>query len=97
MKDIKLLALGDVVRTVSCDYISRNLWKFRRENGIDIVVANGENSAENSGIDRGSADTLLSYGVDVITTGNHVFKTYDAKKLLDESKYVIRPANYPEA
>jgi metallophosphoesterase (TIGR00282 family) len=97
LKDIKLLALGDVVRTVSCDYISRNLWKFRRENGIDIVIANGENSAENSGIDRNSADTLLSYGVDVITTGNHVFKTYDAKKILDENKYVIRPANYPEA
>jgi metallophosphoesterase (TIGR00282 family) len=97
LKDIKLLALGDVVRTVSCEYISRNLWKFRRENGIDIVVANGENSSENGGIDKYSADTLLSYGVDVITTGNHVFKNYDAKKLLDENKYVIRPANYPEA
>ena len=97
MKEIKLLALGDVVRTVSCSYISRTLWKFRRENGIDIVVANGENSAENSGIDRESADTLLSYGVDVITTGNHVFKTYEAKSLLDENKYVIRPANYPES
>ena len=97
MKEIKLLALGDVVRTVSCEYISKHLWRYRKENGIDIVVANGENSAENSGIDRQSADTLLSYGVDVITTGNHVFKTGEAKKLLDESKYVIRPANYPEA
>lgn len=97
MKEIKLLALGDVVRTVSCEYISKHLWRYRKENGIDIVVANGENSAENSGIDRQSADMLLSYGVDVITTGNHVFKTGEAKKLLDESKYVIRPANYPEA
>lgn len=97
MKDIKLLALGDVVRNVSCNHISRNLWKFRRENGIDIVVANGENSADNGGIDRQSAETLLSYGVDVLTTGNHVFKSYDAKQLLDENKYVIRPANYPEA
>lgn len=97
MKDIKILALGDIVRTVSCEYISKKLWQFRRENGIDIVIANGENSAENSGIDRNSADMLLSYGVDVITTGNHVFKTHDAKRLLDENKYVIRPANYPEA
>jgi metallophosphoesterase (TIGR00282 family) len=97
LKDIKILALGDIVRTVSCEYISKKLWQFRRENGIDIVIANGENSAENSGIDRNSADMLLSYGVDVITTGNHVFKTHDAKRLLDENKYVIRPANYPEA
>ena len=96
MKEIKLLALGDVVRTVSCDHISARLWRFRREHGIDIVVANGENSAENSGIDRESAETLLSYGVDVITTGNHVFKNNEAKALLDENKYVIRPANYPD-
>ena len=95
MKEIKLLALGDVVRPVSCEYISKNLWRFRKENNIDIVIANGENSSETGGIDRNSAETLLSYGVDVITTGNHVFKSFDAKKLLDENKYVIRPANYP--
>lgn len=97
MKEIKLLALGDVVRTVSCSYISRNLWKFRREHSIDIVVANGENASENGGIDRYSMDTLLSYGVDVITTGNHVFKNNEAKALLDENKYIIRPANYPDS
>lgn len=96
MKEIKLLALGDVVRPVSCDHIAKNLWRFRKENGIDLVVANGENSSDNGGIDRSSAQTLLSYGVDVITTGNHVFKNNDAKKLLDENKYVIRPANYPD-
>jgi metallophosphoesterase (TIGR00282 family) len=97
LKEIKLLALGDVVRTVSCDYVAKKLWSFRRENKIDLVVANGENSAENNGISRESADILLSYGVDVITTGNHVFKSYDAKSLLEESKYIIRPANYPDA
>lgn len=95
MKEIKLLALGDVVRPVSCDYIAKNLWRFRKEHNIDIVIANGENSSETGGIDRTSADTLLSFGVDVITTGNHVFKSFDARKLLDENKFVIRPANYP--
>lgn len=97
MKEIKLLALGDVVRLVSCDHIAKNLWRFRKENNIDLVVANGENSSENGGIDRNSAEILLSYGVDVITTGNHVFKSYDSKKLLDENKFVIRPANYPDS
>jgi serine/threonine protein kinase len=95
LKEIKLLALGDIVRPVSCDYVAKNLWRFRKEHNIDIVIANGENSSETGGIDRTSADTLLSFGVDVITTGNHVFKSFDARKLLDENKFVIRPANYP--
>lgn len=97
MKEIKLLALGDIVRPVSCEHIAKRLWRFRKEHGIDLVVANGENSSANGGIDTNSADDLLSYGVDVITTGNHVFKNNDAKNLLDENKYVIRPCNYPEA
>ena len=97
MKEIKILALGDIVRTVSCDHVCRNLWKFRKDNGIDMVVANGENASENGGVDRRSAEDLLSYGVDVITTGNHVFKNNEAKNLLDSNKYIIRPANYPEA
>ena len=52
MKEIKLLALGDVVRPISCDYLAKNLWRFRKENDISAVVANGENSSENGGIDR---------------------------------------------
>ena len=85
------------MRPISCDYLAKNLWRFRKENDISAVVANGENSSENGGIDRYSASSLLSCGVDVITTGNHVFRCFDSKKLLEENKYVIRPANYPDA
>ncbi len=94
LKNIKLLALGDVIRVAGCEYLEKNLWRYRRENDIDIVVANGENSSGSGGIDKKSAEILLSAGVDVITTGNHVFKSFDAKNLLDDNKYVIRPANY---
>lgn len=97
MKEIKLLALGDVVRTASCEYIEKKLWNYRKENDIDIVVVNGENSSGKGGIDKKSAEHLLSSGVDVITTGNHVFKSFDSKTLLEYNKYVLRPANYPES
>lgn len=96
MKDIKVLVLGDVVRCASCEYMEKNLWKYRKENDIDFVVVNGENSSGSGGIDKKSAETLLCAGADILTTGNHVFKSFEAKTLLDENKYILRPANYPD-
>lgn len=96
MKPLKILVLGDVSRSASCEYVSSKLWKYRRENEISFVIVNGENSAEANGIDRASADMILSAGADVITTGNHAFKRYDAKTLFEENESVIRPANYPD-
>ena len=95
MGSLRLLILGDVSRTSSCEYIEKNLWQYRKENKIDFVVINGENSAEGNGIDRASAEVLLSAGADVLTTGNHAFKRYDAKHLFEENRNVLRPANFP--
>ena len=92
---MKILILGDVSRSLSCAYVCERLWRYRKENGIDFVVVNGENSAEQNGIDRMSADMLFSAGADVITTGNHAFKRYEAKSLFEEQKMLLRPANYP--
>lgn len=87
--------LGDVSRSASCDYLAEKLWVYRKENEIDFAVVNGENSAEGNGIDKTSAQTLLSAGADVITTGNHAFRRYDAKDLFEKNKNVLRPANFP--
>ena len=87
--------LGDVSRSASCDYLAEKLWAYRKENEIDFAVVNGENSAEGNGIDKTSAQTLLSAGADVITTGNHAFRRYDAKDLFEKNKNVLRPANFP--
>ena len=61
-----------------------------------MVVANGENSAVGNGILPVSAEDLFASGVDVITTGNHVYKRREIYPYLDEQPYIIRPANYPE-
>lgn len=92
---MKILVLGDISRSLSCKYVSERLWKYRKDKGIDLVIVNGENSAEQNGIDRASADMLFSAGADVITTGNHAFKRYEAKTLFEEEKMLLRPANFP--
>ena len=94
---MKILAIGDVVGSGGVEYLQRRLRAFKRANGIDLTVVNGENSAKSNGIDPSSANALIDAGADIITTGNHVFKTDKIYDLLDESDCVIRPANLPDA
>ncbi|MGN1095726.1 MAG: TIGR00282 family metallophosphoesterase [Eubacteriales bacterium] len=96
MREIRLLALGDAVRHASCEYLRKNLPRFKAEHRIDITVINGENCSENGAIDRESAEELLLCGADIITTGNHAFRAFDSKKLFEENRFVIRPANFPD-
>lgn len=95
MKNLKILALGDVSGPRSTEYLSRNLWKIRKKYGVDFVVANGENSAEPNGIDKQSAQMLFDGGVDVITTGNHVWRKTNVFTYLDDESNILRPLNYP--
>ena len=92
---MKILMLGDVSRTSACIYLKERLGRFIRENGVEFTIVNGENSAENNGINRASAEMLFDAGADVITTGNHAFKSYDAKSLFEDNENILRPANYP--
>ena len=94
---MKILALGDVVGNESVEYLGAHLRDFKRKNGIDFTVINGENSAKYNGIDAYSADALLDAGADAITTGNHVYRITPFGEYLDNSRFVIRPANYPLA
>lgn len=97
--DIKILMLGDVVGTAGCDYLASRgrLRQFVRENGISLVIANGENSAEGNGITPTSARSLYDAGVDVITGGNHTFRKKNFHSMLDDGEMLVRPANYPFA
>lgn len=94
---MKILMIGDVVSQVGCDFVRERLPKYRSDNKIDVVIANGENSAVGNGILPTSANFLLDSGVDVITTGNHVYKRREIYDYLDENEQVIRPANFPSS
>lgn len=71
--------------------------RLRERLGPDVVIANGENTAGGVGITERTAKELFSLGVDVITTGNHVYRHREVYRYLDENDHVIRPANYPAA
>ncbi len=92
---MKLLILGDVIRAAGCTYLLKHLPAYIREKQIDLTVVNGENSAEQNGINRHAAEMLFDAGADVITTGNHAFKQYESKSLFEDNEKILRPANYP--
>jgi len=92
---MKILALGDIVGLKTVEYLKEKLWCFRKENKIDFVIANGENVNDIFGLGIDEARELLDCGIDIITTGNHVWGRRDIYDFLDSSENVIRPANYP--
>ena len=92
---IRVLAIGDVVGKPGCDFVRERLPSLKREYAVDLVVANGENSAVGNGILPSSAEDLFRSGVDVITTGNHVYRRREIYPCLDEQPFLLRPANYP--
>jgi 2',3'-cyclic-nucleotide 2'-phosphodiesterase len=94
---ISVLFIGDVVGKPGRAGLAAAMPQLRDRYSPDLVIANGENSAGGVGITEKTAGELFECGVDVITTGNHVYKHRDAYAFLDESDRVIRPANYPAA
>lgn len=94
---MRILALGDIVGSVTVGYLEKTLWSFRDGNKIDFVIANGENAAEIRGINAAEAGRLFEAGVDALTLGNHAFGQKDLIPLLESDPRIIRPANYPAA
>lgn len=93
---IRILFLGDVVRAEGCDYVRKRLPFLKRQEQADVVIANGENAAAGNGLTPQAAAHLFDSGVDVITSGNHVFKRREVYDMLDEHSAILRPANYPD-
>ena len=94
---MNLLALGDVVGSIGCRFLRRHLPALKKLKGIDLVIANGENSADGNGLTPASAQYLFDSGVDVITSGNHSFRRRESYDLYDSCPALLRPANFPPA
>jgi len=91
----RVLMLGDVIGEAGILAVSAMLPGLLHQTRADIVVANGENAAGGFGLTRETADSLLAAGVDVITSGNHIWEKKGAAELLDGDPRILRPANYP--
>src|SRR5438552_17485595 len=91
---MRVLFIGDVVGSPGRAGLAVAMPALREVHSPDLVIANGENSAGGLGITEKTANELFATGVDVITTGNHVYRHRDAYEFLDREERVIRPANY---
>lgn len=93
---MRLLAIGDVCGEVGCDTVYRKLPLIKKENRIDAVIINGENSAVGNGITRQTAEFLFACGADIITGGNHSLRRHEVYGFLESSEYLLRPHNLPD-
>ncbi len=89
--------IGDVIGKPGRQAIRRLVPDLRREHRIDLVIANGENTAGGFGITAETAYELLESGVDVLTSGNHIWDQKEIIPHLDQGMPLLRPANYPDA
>src|SRR5690349_13067794 len=90
---IRILCLGDIVGRPGRQVVHQKLPELVRKHAVDLVIANGENIAGGSGITQNLFHKLRSYGVDVVTLGDHVYKKLDIVPTLQSSERIVRPAN----
>ncbi len=93
---MRILFIGDIVGQPGRQMVTRHLKSLVAEHGADMVVANAENAAGGFGITPSVGEELLSVGIDLLTSGNHVWDKKEAEGYLAKEGRVLRPANYPE-
>jgi len=93
---MRLAFIGDIVGKPGREMLAKHLANLRQEYKLDLVIANYENASHGFGLTKKNCDELLSYGVDVMTGGNH---SWDKKEifLLYSKEPLIRPINYPDS
>jgi len=91
-----LLFIGDIFASTGRGLVARHLPEIVVAEKIDLTIANGENAAGGFGITPALAEEIFSFGVNVITTGNHVWDKREIYEYLPRQKRLLRPANYSE-
>ncbi len=90
----RILMIGDIIGKPGRVAVEQSLPGIRDERGIDFVTANGENVAGGMGLTQSTAEALFDAGVDVITSGNHIWDKREIYPYLESSERVLRPLNY---
>jgi metallophosphoesterase (TIGR00282 family) len=92
---MKLLLVGDIVGRPGRELVRRGLRTLIDVHSIDFVIANAENSAAGFGVTKDIGDTLLEAGIDVMTSGNHIWDKKEVIEYIKAEPRLLRPANYP--
>lgn len=92
---MNLLFIGDIVGRPGRDLVRQGLKGLVQQHAVDLVIANGENAAAGFGITRELGDQLFGYGIEVMTSGNHIWDKKEALEYIAREPRLLRPANYP--
>ena len=96
MSVVRILFVSDIMAKAGMEAVRRLLPRVIADKKADFVIANGENTAGGIGITPDLAEDLFSEGVDVITTGNHVWRQREIRPYIEKETRLLRPANYME-
>ena len=94
---LKILILGDIVGRPGRKFLNDQLAGYKKDNQIDLIIANGENAAGGAGITAKTATEILGSGVNAITLGDHVWDQMNFNREIDQLDRVCRPANLPSS
>lgn len=89
--------LGDIIGSPGIKQLFLKLGSLKKKEKIDLTIANCENADNGFGVSEENILALKNYGVDILTSGNHIWSNEDAAYLLEKYEFLIRPANYPTA
>ncbi len=92
---MRILFIGDIMGRSGRDALKKHLPDLKEKLAPDVIIVNGENSAHGIGISEKIAKELYEQGVDVITTGNHVWDQREILAYIDRDPHLLRPLNYP--
>lgn len=93
---MNILFIGDIFGSPGRRIVADHLQDIVASNRIDLTIANGENAAGGFGITPSISEDLLAMGIDVLTSGNHIWDKKEIFDYLDRQPRLLRPANYPE-
>lgn len=91
---MKVLFIGDIVGSPGRDAL-KLLPELKKEHNLDFVIANGENAAGGSGITLKVAEELFDTGIDVLTSGDHIWKKKEIFEFINQEERILRPINFP--
>jgi hypothetical protein len=92
---VQILVIGDIVGRPGRRAVKENIPDLSSRFELDFIIANGENAAGGNGLTREVVKELFSYGIDVLTTGNHAWDQKDIFNFITTEERILRPANFP--
>ncbi|MFQ5638844.1 MAG: TIGR00282 family metallophosphoesterase [bacterium] len=94
--EINILFIADIVGKSGLDIVSKITPSLKEKYRIDFCIANGENGCEGKGLTKRIAQDYFNLGIDIITSGNHIWDNRDIYEELNSSAKILRPLNYPD-